>query len=76
MMTPIDRQTFLQKLHQKQQQEQAARGKPRLGKPPGAQVRNCGWISNYMDGYMVDVFSDSSFKKGWSWGENPTFTQK
>ena len=41
MMTPNERQIFLQKLHQKQQQEQQARGKPRLGKPPGPQVRNC-----------------------------------
>ncbi|MPC08687.1 PAX-interacting protein 1 [Portunus trituberculatus] len=39
MMTPNDRQTFLQKLHQKQQQEQQARGKPRLGKPPGPQYK-------------------------------------
>ncbi|KAK4312893.1 hypothetical protein Pmani_015717 [Petrolisthes manimaculis] len=38
MMSPNERQTFLQNLHQKQMQEQQARGKPRAGKPPGPQV--------------------------------------
>lgn len=40
MMSPNERQTFLQNLHQKQMQEQQAREKPRAGKPPGPQVNN------------------------------------
>ncbi|ROT62512.1 putative extensin [Penaeus vannamei] len=39
MMTPTERHSFLQNLHQKQLQEQQSRGKPRAGKPPGPQYK-------------------------------------